>query len=223
MPDNTNSPSSNWTSTQAYVLAVICLVVGGALGWFLRGSETPKSPTPDAASTSAPAGMMGGQMPTQDQMKHMVEKQAEPLFAKLKENPNDAATLASIGNMFYDAQLYPEAISYYEKSLKIDPNSAAVRTDKGTARFYMGDTDAAVAEIQAVLKDNPSYSPARFNLGMFQWKGKGDIKAAVDAWEYLLKNDPNYPDRDKVQQLVDQAKKHMNMAPGTKTSKSTKM
>lgn len=40
---NTNRATSTeqWTSVQAYVLAVICLLVGIAGGWFIRGSKSP--------------------------------------------------------------------------------------------------------------------------------------------------------------------------------------
>ena len=33
----------NWTGTQAYVLAVSCLVLGVALGYLFRGSASPVS------------------------------------------------------------------------------------------------------------------------------------------------------------------------------------
>jgi cytochrome c-type biogenesis protein CcmH/NrfG len=229
MSDNTSN-TSNWTSTQAYVLAVICLVVGAALGYLVRGSETAK-PAAVATTENAAApqgmggmnGMGGGQMPSPEQMRHMVEKQAEPLFTKLKSNPNDAATLAGIGNVYYDAQLYPDAIEYYDKSLKIDPKNASVRTDMGTAYFYTGNADRAIEEFKKSLQYDPKHGQTLFNLGQVQWQGKGDVKAAVETWEILLKTVPDYPEHDKVQSLVDQAKKHMNMPAGTKTEKPAKM
>jgi len=44
----------NWTSMQAYVMAVICLVVGVALGYLLRGSE-PGAVSPSQAPQTASA------------------------------------------------------------------------------------------------------------------------------------------------------------------------
>jgi hypothetical protein len=40
-PTSTSSSADQWTSVQAYVLAVICLLVGIAGGWFIRGSQSP--------------------------------------------------------------------------------------------------------------------------------------------------------------------------------------
>jgi cytochrome c-type biogenesis protein CcmH/NrfG len=137
---------SNWTGTQAYVLAVICLVAGVAIGHLLRGSASPATPQNAAAEVSAPSGsptgmpgMGGTQQPTPEQMKRMADKQAEPLLAKLKSTPNDSQLLYKIGNIYYDTQQYPEAIKYYDQSLAQNPKSPDVRTDLATAYFYSGD------------------------------------------------------------------------------------
>ena len=41
LPDN-----STWTSAQAYILAVFCLVLGVALGYLFRGSASPAALRP---------------------------------------------------------------------------------------------------------------------------------------------------------------------------------
>jgi len=213
---------ANWTGTQAYVLAIICLVVGVAIGYLLRGSASPASTaTMQQAPTGAPAGMgMGNtQQPTPEQMKHMAEKQAEPLLAQLKQRPNDPQLLYQIGNIFYDTQNYPDAISYYEQSLKANPNAPDVRTDMATAYFYSGDVDKALSEFDIVLKQNPSHANALFNQGMVRWKGKMDIAGAVASWKKLLQTNPNYERKEEVQAFIAQAEKHANIKPGQKTDK----
>ena len=219
--------NSNWTNIQAYVLAVICLVIGVAVGYFVRGSASPASAAApvEAASQQAPAGM-GGMDPnniTPDQLRHMVEKQVEPQLQQLKSNPNDPALLAQVGNVYYDTQLYKDAVGYYEKALAGDPKNVGVRTDMGTAYFYLGDADRAIAEFKTALSQDPKHGQTLYNLGMVQWQGKGDINAAVNAWENLLKNVPDYPDRSKVEGLIAKAKQHANMKPGEKTSKPATM
>ena len=220
--------SSNWTSTQAYVLAVICLVIGVAVGYFVRGSASPATAAPEqSAAAQAPAqGGMGSMDPnnvTPEQLRHMVEKKIEPLMEQLKANPSDPALNAQVGNVFYDAQLYPDAIGYYEKSLKGDPKNVGVRTDMGTAYFYQGEADRAIAEFNKALATDPKHGQTLYNLGMVQWKGKNDINAAVQAWETLLKRVPDYPDRAKVEQYIAKAKEHSKMKPGEKTSKPASM
>lgn len=224
-----SSKSSSWTSTQAYVLAVICLVIGVAVGYFVRGSASPSAAGTEQAAASQPAaapGGMGGMDPnkvTPEQLRHMVEKQVEPVLQQLKANPTDPALLAQVGNVYYDTQLYQDAVGYYEKSLSGDPKNVGVRTDMGTAYFYLGDADRAITEFNKALSQDPKHGQTLYNLGMVQWQGKGDVNAAVKAWETLLKTVPDYPDRAKVEQLVAKAKEHTKMKPGEKTSKPASM
>ena len=114
-------------------------------------------------------------------------------------------------NLYYDAQQYKEAISYYDRSLKIDPKNANVRTDLGTAYFYLGDSDRALSEFQTTLKYTPNHAQTMFNIGMVRWRGKMDVKGAVAAWQDLLAKNPDFPDKAKVQQLIAEASRHSNI------------
>jgi tetratricopeptide (TPR) repeat protein len=168
-----------------------------------------------------PQGMPPGhqQMPTPEQMKAMADKQVEPLLEQLKSKPNDPALLAQVGNIYYDTQVFPIAIEYYQKSLAADPKNAAVRTDMATAMFYLKDFDHAIAEFDRALKDDPKNGNAMFNRGIAKWQGKMDVKGAITDWELLLKVNPNYEQADKVKMYITQAKKHANIKPGQKTEK----
>ncbi len=225
MSEPATRSSKDWTSTQAYVLAIICLVIGVAVGYFVRGSASPAATAAASTASQAPSGM-GSVNPNQvtpDQLKHMADKQVEPLLAQLKSNPNDAALLTQVGNVYYDTQLYQDATGYYEKALQSDPKNVNVRTDMGTAYFYMGDADRAISEFKKSLATDPKHGQTLFNLGMVEWQGKGDVNAAVAAWETLLKDVPDYPDRARVEQLVSKAKEHTKMKPGETTSKPAKV
>ena len=116
---NGGTSSQGWTSTQAYIMAVLCLLVGCAVGYLLRGSMGGSSaPAPARSrliSNRMPPAGMGQQMPSPEQLKAMADKQAAPLLEQLKAKPNDAPLLSQIGNTYYDAQIFPIAIDYYQK------------------------------------------------------------------------------------------------------------
>ncbi|MGO9087868.1 MAG: tetratricopeptide repeat protein [Terriglobales bacterium] len=231
MADGETSMSGNWTSTQAYVLSVICLLVGVAVGYLLRGSASTQP-----AENAAPAQMQGAgtgvggaggapptgtaPSPTPEQLRQMVDTQAAPLLAQLKGDPNNADLLTRIGNLYYDAQQYPEAVKYYESVLKINPKATDVRTDMGTAYHFMGQPDRALKEYDEVLKIDGKHANALFNEGMVKWQDKMDMSGAIAAWKRLLETNPDYPQRDRVQGLIAQAQQHLTMKPGTKTDKA---
>ena len=154
--EKTSTPSI-WTSSQAYTLSVICLLIGLAGGWFIRGSQgrrSASSESPAPAATQAMTGQSGE--PTSEQMRRMADKQAEPLLQQLGKEPNNADTLAKIGNIYYDTQQFPVAIDYYQRALKLRPADASVRTDMATAYWYTGNADLAISEFNRALADEPT-------------------------------------------------------------------
>ena len=217
--DNNRNTTAGFTTVQAYTLAVITLAIGIAVGYFARGSAAVP-PAPDNTQASMPgatgsAPMGSAQLPgigaTQQQQApspEMIAKAAEPLLAQLKTSPNDFDTLQKLGNLYYDSQAYPQAIEYYEKALKVQPNNPDVRTDLGTAYWYTGNPDKAIASFEQALAIRPNHPGTLFNLGIVKWQGKKDPKGAVVAWEKLLATNPDYPQKDQVQMLIERAKMH---------------
>jgi cytochrome c-type biogenesis protein CcmH/NrfG len=219
MTQNRNqSSTAQWTSVQAYTLAVVCLLLGIAGGWLIRGSQArgPEAVVPNAAGAAPGAGSSGAEtQPSADQMKKMADTQAAPLLEKLKADPSNAELLASLGNIYYDTQQYPAAIDFYQRALKAQPSNASVRTDMATAYWYSGNPDGAIAEFNKVLTYQPNSANALFNLGIVKWQGKMDVEGAVAAWQKLLATNPTYEGKEKVQQLIAQARKHTDVKPGT--------
>jgi cytochrome c-type biogenesis protein CcmH/NrfG len=207
---NASHPKS-WTDVQAYLLAVFCLVLGVALGYLFRGSASPGATTVQASS-SAEGSMPQGQSPqaqvTPEQQKALVDQSVAPLLATLKTNPGDLNTIVQVANLYYDGQQYPEAVKYYQLAVKSQPTNADLITDLGTSIWYMGDADGAIAEFQTALKYKPDHPGTLFNLGIVRWQGKFDPKGAVKAWEELLRLNPNYPQKQQVQEYIDRAKQH---------------
>jgi len=205
------SPGSEapWTSTQAYLLAAFCLVLGVTLGYLFRGSAAPDATTASAAPGSASAATQDPAPQDPAQMTAMLDKATAPLLAAIKNNPNDLESVVGLGNVYYDAQQYPQAIHYYEQALQLQPENADVTTDLGTAYWYTGDADKAIAQFKQSLKIRPNHAGTLFNLGIVEWQGKMDPSAAVTAWEQLLKTNPDYPQKQQIEGFIAKAKQHL--------------
>jgi cytochrome c-type biogenesis protein CcmH/NrfG len=218
-----NGPGAGqWTSTQAYVLSVICLLLGVAVGYLVRGSAPSNNTATQvraAATDRLPAPMGGTQPPTVEQFRQMADAQAQPLLKQLESDPKNSALLYQIGNLYYDAQQYPEAAKYYENSLKIDPKATDVRTDMATAYHLMGQPDRAIEEYDAVLKIDGKHANALFNEGMVKWQDKMDFSGAIALWKRLLEVHPDYAQRDRVEKLIAQAEQHSTIKPGSEAAK----
>lgn len=203
---STTSASGTWTGRQAYLLAVFCLLLGVALGYLFRGSASVGS-----AQAATPAATQQGSVPQQQpdpNAQAAVAQAAAPLLEAVNKDPNDFDSLVKLGNLYYDGQQFPNAIQYYERALAIHPDNPDVRTDMGTAYWYTGNAEKALAAMETSLKYRPGHPQTLFNLGWVRWQGKQDPKGAIEAWEQLLKANPDYPQKQQVEQYIAKAKEH---------------
>ena len=196
------APSSTWSNREAYLLAMVCLLVGAALGYFFRGSAAsiPAAPLQTATSQNVPPASAAP--PTAAELSSL----AAPMLAALKADPKNADVLVQLGNLYYDHHVYPESITYYTRALEQRPRDVNVRTDLGTAYWYTGDAKTAVAEYEKSLAVDPQHSPTLMNMGIVRLNGLNDAKGAIAVWEKLLKQNPQFSDRQKVLDLIAQAK-----------------
>jgi cytochrome c-type biogenesis protein CcmH/NrfG len=195
--------TSSWTDMQVYTAIAVVLVLGCLVGYLLHSSGTPAESSTAASSTSG-ASLPPSQISASPSQ--MLSTEAQPLLARLQSNPRDAATLIELGNLYYDASQWSDAIGYYTRALNETPKNPDVRTDMGIAYFYSGDADRALKEFDQALKDDPRHVQTLFNVGVVKMNGKNDPKGAIAAWESLLKIDPAFKDRAKVENLMNQAK-----------------
>jgi hypothetical protein len=227
MQDESKGPETRqtyWRPVQVYVLAGFCLAIGLPVGYLLRGSApVAAAPPPVSAAMPAmpPAGMPssmppasaaagnGGMphgTPTLEDMKHMADKTAEPLLAKLKADPNNAQLLNQVGIVYRRTHQFDQAQEYFQKSLAIDPKNADVRTDMAACMFYSGNVEGAISELQQSLKYDPKHAGALMNLGIIQWKAKNDVPGAVASWQKLLKLNPDFKQKSEVERLIAEAR-----------------
>ena len=200
----TQGPRTQWQGKQVYVMATICLLIGLAVGYLLRGSQSPKAASVSAPDATTQAAAQPQAMPTMEQMKQMGDKAAESLLAKLKTDPNNADLLVQIGNVYKSTHQFKDAAGYYESSLKINPKNVAIRTELASCLFYSGNADGALAQLQQSVKDDPKDANSLFNLGVIRWKAKKDTRGAIAAWQQLLNSNPKLEEakRSQVEKLI---------------------
>ncbi len=198
--NNTPGNDSTWTAREAYLLAMVTLFVGLIAGYLFHGSSAPSTTAAAPTSSSAPTAPESLQSP--EQLRVLVQ----PMLDAARANPADPKPLVEAGNAYYDHRFYPQAIEYYQKALALKPDDVNVRTDMGTAMWYSGSPKEAVAEFEKSLKVDPNHAQTLFNMGIVKLEGLKDAKGAIAAWQHLLDTNPNYPDRQKVQELMQKAK-----------------
>ncbi|HWE87280.1 MAG TPA: tetratricopeptide repeat protein [Terracidiphilus sp.] len=205
MTDTNRATGEQLPLHRAMILGAVCLAIGLCAGWLIRGWDNAATPASASAGSSSAARQQApapAASANTAQLKAEADAQAAPLEEQLKSDPKNANLLIQIGNLYYDAQQYPAAVNYYGQALAVQPSNAAVRTDRGTAYWYMGNADSALKEFDTAIGFESNNPNTLFNRGLVRWQGKRDGSGALSDWKQLLATNPNYEARNKVQQMM---------------------
>jgi tetratricopeptide (TPR) repeat protein len=124
----------------------------------------------------------------------------------VRKEPTNLTALVDLGNAYFDANQYPQAIETYKKAIALDPKNADVRTDLGIMYRAIKDYDGAIQEFKEAIKENPKHVNSRFNLGIVLQMDKKDISGAIAAWEDFLKIEPTGKQADMARAQLKQLK-----------------
>ncbi len=108
---------------------------------------------------------------------------------------------ASMGNIYRMLGRFDDAVNEYQKSLKLGPHYADIRTRMALALHEGGDTQAALRELRRALKDQPKFLEARVQLGVILFE-QGKKAAARKEWQAVLKQDRQHPKAKLYLELI---------------------
>jgi tetratricopeptide (TPR) repeat protein len=181
----------------AFAVAGMCF--GVILGWVLATQDANRqSPAlPAQAPAAAPAAAGERQPPVVD------DTRVKALQAAIQKDPRNADNHAQLGNVYFDAEQWPNAIESYERSLKLDPNNADVSTDLGVGYFYTNRTDEALAQFEHSLKVSPNHTKTLLNKGIVLAFGKENLQAAAEEWKKVVALSPDSPEGQRARQALE--------------------
>ncbi len=108
----------------------------------------------------------------------------------LKENPDNVDAWTQLGNLFFDANRFGDAIEAYERSLALKPGDPGVLTDMGVMYRRNKNPKKAIETFDLAIAADPVFETARFNKGVVLMHDMEDMAGGILAWEGLLKVNP---------------------------------
>ncbi|HYR88389.1 MAG TPA: tetratricopeptide repeat protein [Terriglobia bacterium] len=189
---------------QAWAFLLVGFIIGfGALyTWTKKRAPDIVRAIPVPVESLGPAGSVSGPGPEEPPPPPLDTARLQQLETELKNNPKNIEALTELGNMHFDQKNYPQAIDLYKKVLELQPGNVEVSTDIGTALFYSNHFDEAIAQFRKTLGLDPNHPRTLFNLGVALLHGKNDALGAIQAWERLVQNNPNFPQVDLVKEQI---------------------
>ena len=102
---------------------------------------------------------------------------------------------------------YSEAIAAYQAVLKRDPTNVDALTHLGLIVGIGGHADAALETFDRALALDPNYPPALLYRGQVLYETKRDVAGAIRSWQKFLALIPAGEDRERVEQMIAEAKR----------------
>ena len=182
----------------AYVIAGICF--GVILGWVI-GTQQARRAAPVPAAQAAAAGQASAGNPRQAPA--LDEGQVQALMTIIKSDPKNVDAVLRLGNTYFDAEHWDEAIQWYRRAVELDPKNADASTDLGVSLYYTNKADEALAQFERSLKINPKHTKTLLNKGIVLAFGKQDLKAAAAEWEKVVTLAPDSPEGQAARRALE--------------------
>jgi tetratricopeptide (TPR) repeat protein len=176
----------------AIVFGIAGSLFGLIIGWVLgtqNAAGTARVAAPVAQTAAAPAAAPAGPQPTP-----LDPARVQALQAAAEKDARDVQSRVQLGNMFFDAEQYPQSIAWYEQAIALNPADANVSTDLGVAYYYTNQPDRALAQFEKSLAADPKHIKTLLNVGIVRAFGKNDLAGAAKAWEEVVALSPDSPE-----------------------------
>lgn len=164
-------------------------------------AEIP-SPAGPPAPSQIPSGGMGsagggGAAPMMAELQRLQQH--------VRDHPEDGAAWTRIANLYHDAEMFPQAVGFYEKALTLLPDDPNVLTDLGVCYRGVGEPEKALTAFARAEKADPRHWQSVYNQVVVY----GDLKRQAEAEAALRRLEavnPQAPGLADLRQAVERGK-----------------
>ncbi len=184
--------------SDSIAFGVAGIVFGFLAGWLVATQWIEVRPDPPAqAAQSAGAPATPTAPPPLDETK------VKAFLSVAEREPGNAEPRVQLGNLYFDAERFDEAIKWYSQALKLSPSDVDVSTDLGVSYYYTNQPDRALAQFEQSLKLQPTHTKTILNVGIVKAFGKQDLEGAEQAWQQVVALAPNTPEGQAAQRALE--------------------
>jgi tetratricopeptide (TPR) repeat protein len=183
--------------SDAIAFGIAGIAFGLIAGWII-GTQQATVRTPEAAPVAAaPAADTGPRAAILD------ETQVNALKAVADRETTNPKPRVELANLYFDAQEFDDAITWYEAALALNPNDVNVSTDLGVSYYYTNNPDKALEQLDRSLKIDPRHAKTLLNVGIVKAFAKQDLEGASQAWQQVIELAPDSPEGQAAKRALD--------------------
>ncbi len=183
----------------AVAFGIAGIAFGLVAGWVIGSQQAiiRSTSVPPAAAAAPAVAPATAPAPALDEAK------ASALRSTAEREPGNAQARAQLGNLYFDAERYADAITWYSEALKLAPNDPDVSTDLGVSYYYTNQPDRALQQFDQSLKADPKHVKTLLNIGVVRAFGKQDLAGAEQAWQQVVQLAPDSPEGQAARRGLD--------------------
>lgn len=98
-----------------------------------------------------------------------------------------------LADLYFQYKRYPEALEQLLKAQKLSTRKAEITMRIAEVHVQLGQTERAIKDLRALIREYPHFIPARLKLGVIYYNSN-NIAEATEQWENILMRDPQHPE-----------------------------
>ena len=186
--------------TESIAYAIAGVMFGLIAGWVIGSQQaTSRGPAAPAQTSAVPQSNDGGST----RAALLDEAQVNALTSVASREPTNAQPRIQLGNLYFDAERYTDAIKWYGEAVKLAPKDVNASTDLGICYYYTNQIDKALQQLEHSLEIDPNHVKTLLNTGIVRAFGKQDLEGATAAWQKVLKLSPDSPEGQAAKRALD--------------------
>ena len=186
--------------SDAVAFGIAGILFGLIAGWVIGSQQaTGRPPAAQPATQQAAAPQAGGT----SRAAVLDETQVNALKTVAEREASNATPRVQLGNLYFDAERYDDAIKWYGDALKLAPNNVDVSTDLGVCYYYSNQPDKALEQFDRSLTIDPKHAKTLLNLGIVRAFGKQDLEGAMQAWQKVMDVAPGSPEAQAAKRALE--------------------
>jgi tetratricopeptide (TPR) repeat protein len=175
--------------TDAVAFGIAGILFGLIAGWIIGAQQgAARVPAPQAAASAPQPGGAGSGT---SRAAVLDETQVNALKTVAARETSNAAPRVELGNVYFDAERYDDAIKWYGDAMTLSPKDVNVSTDLGISYYYSNQPDKALEQLTHSLAIDPKHAKTLLNIGIVKAFGKQDLDGAAAAWQEVIKIAPD--------------------------------
>jgi len=185
--------------SESIAFGIAGVAFGLIAGWIIGTQQAvtrPAAPAPAAAAAPA-ANAPSSRAAVLDQ------SQVTALQSVAARDPKNAQARVQLGNLYFDAERYDDAIKWYVEALALTPDDVNVSTDLGVCYYYTNQNDKALDQFAYSLKRDPKHAKTLLNQGIVLAFGKQDLEGAARVWQQVIDVAPESTEAQGAKRALD--------------------